>query len=425
MKVSRFKVVRCAAWCVIIALLFHVFITSPFDPSRAEIRSETEGVGVYMIILWNNVYAMIPSMFLFTAGIVCMFILYSLRKALPHKMLEAMLCLGEFILAAAIWVLTDSHFLSLITSKNSEVALISYLSFTVMFAFLFEFINYVLEKKKAFSVLCIIIYILAVLEVIYFIWSFMPIELLIVPVHCTCVAGAIMLFVYGYAELTLHRKTEIRYIIHGFVWLIGFGAIALSIFYINSLVHYSIYYSIGICIFCIYLVIAALAVVKKQIEKDASESAYRKLAYTDVMTGLMNKAAYIEEEKKPLTKECIYLMMDINDLKKINDQYGHQKGDEVIVAAAGYIRKYFDKALCYRFGGDEFIVICREYSIDQVEHLIYAMRNEMKTDNVQRDVPVEIAIGYSIHRPQDTVADMFKRADTSMYEDKALQKAGR
>lgn len=425
MRDSHLEAMRRISWIIIIALFIYIFAMSLFEPSRAELMSRSDGRSVYMEILWVNIYALIPCTILFMLAISSGIILFTLRKTLPEDMKKAMMCLTDFISAAAMWVMTDSYILSFVTADTRIVALISYLSFTTMFAFLFEFIIYITGKKMSLYILCDIFYIMAVIQILCFCFGFLPIKNLILPVHFLCIIGTVIVTRYGIDELKQNSESEVKRIIIGFVVLIVFGISSMIAYYINPKIKYSLFYAIGISIFCIELIIAALNVIRKQIEHDANESAYRRLAYTDVMTGLMNKAAYIEEEKKPLTESCVYLMMDINNLKRINDTYGHRTGDDVIISAADYIKKYFDKALCYRFGGDEFIVICKEYTLDKVRQLIADMRNEMEHDNKARQVPVELAVGYSCSGSSDTVEDMFQRADRSMYEDKIKQKMGR
>lgn len=420
---NHFKCLRRIVWSMLATMLAYLFFTSFFEPSRAQLLSQTEGFTAYMTILWENVYALVSCLSLLMMAVTSFCILFTLRSSLSAEMRQAVLCLSEFILAGSIWVLTDSHFLSFVTARNNLVALISYLSFTSMFAFLFEFFGHLMERLEKFGRLCVFFYMMAALQILYFIRSLVPRMAIIAPVHVGCVIGAFIVIRDGLWELKHKQMPEMRCIIRGFTLFLLISLVAIGSFYVAPRIRYSSIYALGVVIFCVHLIVAALMTIRRQIEIDANESAYRRMAYTDMMTGLMNKAAYIEEEQKPLNDGCIYLMMDINNLKQINDQYGHRKGDEVIVTAAGYIRRHFEKALCYRFGGDEFIVICRNYTTDEVRDVISGMRAEMERDNRNRETPVVLAIGSAIYRQGDTVETMFHRADLAMYQDKANQKS--
>lgn len=87
------------------------------------------------------------------------------------------------------------------------------------------------------------------------------------------------------------------------------------------------------------------------------------LLKTDAMTGLFNRYQYNLElekydDKLALDENLVILVSDINNLKKTNDQFGHEAGDELIVAGATLLKNVFSPfGECYRTGGDEFLVI--------------------------------------------------------------------
>lgn len=123
-----------------------------------------------------------------------------------------------------------------------------------------------------------------------------------------------------------------------------FSIAALLVFYINSIFKYAIFYCIGIFLFIFSLVGAAFGRLYGQIEENASIKTYKKLAYTDIMTGMKNRAAFMNEQEKGNTDlGRTYIILDINNLKWINDQYGHQEGDRLIIDAAKYIKEAFEK----------------------------------------------------------------------------------
>lgn len=420
---SDFRVARRFVWGFLLFLVVYLILCSHNQPTRADIMSETGGQTVYMELLWNNVYALVPFVLLSVMALGCTVILMSLWRVLTHKMRDAILCLNEFILAAAIWVLTDSYLLSFVTAKANTVALISYISFTSMLAFLLEFMIILLGKRKSLDLLCVFFYVFALLEALSFVFPVLSRFALLVPVHIGCLVGAALILFYGFAEAKKRRHKEIRWMLRGFLWLIILVVVALILFYLGAKAWYSMAYTVGICIFCMHLLVAALGIVKRQIENEATELAYRKMAYTDSMTGLFNKSAYMEEEKKEPTPGTIYIMLDINDLKSINDEFGHRTGDDVIITAAHFIQKHFDDCLCYRFGGDEFVVISKTLSEDQVKERLEQMHAEMTLGNEDRKVPVVLAAGYSHFIPGDTMDDLFRRSDEAMYENKAMLKA--
>ena len=89
---------------------------------------------------------------------------------------------------------------------------------------------------------------------------------------------------------------------------------------------------LGIFGFILLLAETAGQRVLEQINENANMAVYAKLAYRDVLTGLGNRAAFVREtqETKQSAAPFGYIMVDVNDLKKVNDTLGHPKGDALI-----------------------------------------------------------------------------------------------
>jgi len=155
------------------------------------------------------------------------------------------------------------------------------------------------------------------------------------------------------------------------------------------------------------------------------------LAQIDNLTGLGNKFAYTEEMNELNEKiksgsiDFAIVVIDLNDLKKINDTSGHVKGDAALVKLAGYARQAFWNSNIYRIGGDEFVVIMRDEMVDKAEDMIASFRNLMnKEKSSQIWVKISAAVGNSAFdiTSDKSAEDVFKRADSAMYENKKEMK---
>lgn len=157
------------------------------------------------------------------------------------------------------------------------------------------------------------------------------------------------------------------------------------------------------------------------------------LAYRDSLTGVKNKTAYLEAVKqlddKSRAERAQYgvIVFDINGLKQVNDTLGHDFGDILIMTASKLICMVFSCSPVYRIGGDEFVVLLqdRDYErcaqlLEQLEQVI-SLHNETPENNVK----ISIARGMAIYAEQLDLAfhDVFKRADSAMYRNKAEMKA--
>jgi len=121
-------------------------------------------------------------------------------------------------------------------------------------------------------------------------------------------------------------------------------------------------------------------------------------------------------------------MIDVNGLKRVNDVFGHQAGDQMIIEVAQVLMKICRKTdVVTRLGGDEFIVLCPGISQKQATILIERIREEEAQtvlicehpDGTKEEVPVRMSIGMadSSEAPPNEV---LKEADARMYRDKEI-----
>lgn len=157
------------------------------------------------------------------------------------------------------------------------------------------------------------------------------------------------------------------------------------------------------------------------------------LAYRDAMTGVKNKTAYqeaeerMEERMRMSRPEFAVVVLDINGLKQVNDTYGHDFGDMLIVDTCRLICKTFKRSPVYRIGGDEFAVILENGDLEHYSELLEDFERNMAEQNetARADSRISVARGIAIYDPDvDLVfANVFKRADDAMYQNKAAAKA--
>ena len=149
------------------------------------------------------------------------------------------------------------------------------------------------------------------------------------------------------------------------------------------------------------------------------ENELRTVAEIDSLTKLPNRYCYNEFLKKTPEEEksvCVFLF-DINNLKYVNDTFGHSKGDELIKNASLCIKECFldiNGRNCYRIGGDEFVAILDSISKDNIDDYIQAFNDK------QKELNVSIAMGYAYTDNIKNVGyeKLIIRADKNMYKNK-------
>ena len=150
-------------------------------------------------------------------------------------------------------------------------------------------------------------------------------------------------------------------------------------------------------------------------------------ANIDALTGIRNKAAYVEFESK-LNKsisekgwvQFAITIFDVNNLKTINDTLGHQAGDNYICEACKIICTKFKHSPVFRIGGDEFIAISQGEDYEHIDELLNYF-TESNLEAVKKG-GIVIACGMSRYDNEGSVAPVFKSADEKMYVNKEYLK---
>jgi diguanylate cyclase (GGDEF)-like protein len=117
------------------------------------------------------------------------------------------------------------------------------------------------------------------------------------------------------------------------------------------------------------------------------------------------------------------VLLDVNNLKKVNDTAGHKAGDQYLRDACGIICRIFKRSPIFRVGGDEFTAVVQGADYDCIEELLGKMRDH-NTKAIRTD-GVVIACGMAKYENDARVASIFERADQRMYENKSDLKEGR
>lgn len=162
------------------------------------------------------------------------------------------------------------------------------------------------------------------------------------------------------------------------------------------------------------------------------------LAYADALTSVHNKGAFdlyvakmqTEMEASGKNPEFAICIFDCNELKAVNDQNGHDKGDIYIKATCALICEVFDHSPVFRIGGDEFAVVLQNADYEKREELLQRFDETELEWRTEADVSweqVDVARGMAIYDPEtdESVNDVVRRADKLMYEDKWQGKQGK
>lgn len=164
----------------------------------------------------------------------------------------------------------------------------------------------------------------------------------------------------------------------------------------------------------------------------SNEDALRiaKLTYlkeTDTRTKVFNKNKYQEmvEGYYPQIDEIAAVFWDLNNLKDINDRYGHAMGDKAIEKLSAVLHGYAsDRCRIYRIGGDEFLMIIDNPASQEAENIAQAVKAELEAGNADAKIKISSAVGFAVGSGKD-ILEVVQLADTQMYENKKHSKENR
>lgn len=389
-----------------------------------EIYSGTKASFIYMVLKQGafSMLVSIPTLIL-GAGILIM------GMCLRHKMVAKRLVrFGLFSIVTSGWSLMESRITQLF---YGNIVIAAYLLFSCFYlipvlavSFLLTF-NSINRKKHMHVFLWIsaaaflLVQILQVLGIAYYIEMVFVAHILIVLI----IAGVLKCY---YDLQKTENKNEDAYVYKAIILLGGFCGIDIIGYYLNPTGVVGKFSKIGLLACFLYLGYSAVRQIGEMEAQEARHRLYRELAFKDIMTGLENRTAFEkrmdELRKKQGVWSGIIFIADMNNLKYINDNFGHAKGDETIIKIGYLLQQCFsEKCNCYRIGGDEFCVIGTDIAEEEFTSAGIKFRQLVEQENKTTGYQFSVACGsYAVD--ESGIDECFKKADALMYLEKAEYK---
>lgn len=186
--------------------------------------------------------------------------------------------------------------------------------------------------------------------------------------------------------------------------------------------------SIGMVTFLCILFVSFYISLTQKLMEETERNSLIKSAYTDELTQIHNRRYCMEYMNRiDISEDTNYTVFcfDLNNLKLVNDTYGHAKGDILLKCAAEVIAKTFDSCgIVARMGGDEFIAISKTADASEITALMKNFLENIQQKNQEMpDLNMSIACGYaSCSTKEDKIEKIYQIADNRMYENKKQMK---
>lgn len=188
---------------------------------------------------------------------------------------------------------------------------------------------------------------------------------------------------------------------------------------------------IGVMVLIFILILVFYVELTEKLMKETERNSLLRSAYTDELTQLHNRrycSEYIEKISGEKCFDYTVVSFDLNNLKTINDTYGHTEGDVLIKSAADVIAETFEHSgIVGRMGGDEFIAILTTANREDVEGLMKKFADNIKRKNQTHDLNLSISYGYALSSEleEKNILKLYQMADSRMYNRKKEYKRGR
>ena len=343
-------------------------------------------------------------------------------------------CLGVFSLCIGGWSLIETNVLQFVVKDTQILKPIDnlLLILVVMPLLLFADWLYGVLQYRAVRIFCI-------LHVIFLV------SCIILPLagvtdwHGLLNIGRIFIgvFAVGFIALSVWRNrllfvrketrsAEAVLQLAGIVALCGSAVISLLRYFINDSMDRAMMMRFGLLLFIICFAASSLFQTYKLIAQGLEYNAVQKIAYSDALTGLGNRAAYLERLEECVKEHILRLgivYLDVNNLKKVNDVQGHEQGDILIRTAAQVIEESFGAyGRAYRIGGDEFCVLIDTNAMETYDRAadIFQKKIESVNKSGKYTFTLQIAHGFICCEADSmkSIDDAIKAADERMYRNK-------
>jgi diguanylate cyclase (GGDEF)-like protein len=160
-------------------------------------------------------------------------------------------------------------------------------------------------------------------------------------------------------------------------------------------------------------------------ELEEDNELLEKATTIDVLTNTNNRFGLRRDFPSYLDREIRVMMMDVDGFKEINDQYGHHMGDYVLSQMGAHLVDIFGSEHVYRYGGDEFLVMCLHASDDEFGQMAERLRREVSEIALEdTGETISFSAGYTYGTPilQSDLRSMIRIADEQLYESKGAGK---
>ena len=381
---------------------------------------------VYMA-LENGMYSLVLCVPIFVFGLALVaFGIFSARNKLKSRMIF----LGLFAIATSVWNILEAR-ITQVLFRDIQMAMVVLFSCYYVIPFLaacyldtyetFHRNRFMRTAMYSTGVIYVFLQVLQGINIIRYI-DFVTLGHVMIAVVIFGVA-------VNYILQRRRNKKVPDAVVYKAIMMLGFFCfVDMFRYHLSPLLKATQFSMIGFLIFFFYLGFSVISQMNEVAIKERENAIYKKLAFIDNMTQINNRTAFEQKLHTMRQMEVIeptyFCLVDMNNLKKINDTYGHTVGDNAIIAVADALSKGFAGTECYRIGGDEFCIIAEGMHEERIKEACKKVQSELDEKSKNLNYDIRIAMGYS-KVVQGNMDECYNNADVMMYENKKRSKSER
>ena len=331
--------------------------------------------------------------------------------------------LGFMSITSGIWVLAEARLMQYFIGNRFILGSLAYLMIPIIAFFFALYIKDAIitqeKSKKHLKYLAYLFLAIVLINVslqISGVMVYIDMMQFMLPIILISAIYAAYLIVL---EITVHNNEEAERFVKFTIILLVSLILEIVSFFTRAFGSISSFFRIGVVIFFGMLAVDTFTYIRSNMRRRDETLLLEKLAYKDFLTGGFNRTAYERDVQNYLDTQKSFrlILLDLNELKHINDTYGHNQGDEAIRLVFNAMKTGFVQGKNYRIGGDEFAVL-----IEDVD----AIRFKDRLDNFQSILnettkdflyPILVAVGSDVYHygDWDNYSRFYHHVDQKMY----------
>ncbi|WP_181186015.1 sensor domain-containing diguanylate cyclase [Alkalicoccus urumqiensis] len=405
-------------------------LTSPYEGMSGVVNEMYYGSsgGLLLHLVDAHLYELISAFGILLLGIILTAVYMLFYRMQPYELLY----IGLFSIAIAFWLFAETRMLQFFTGSQWLLGGLAYMMIPLIPIPIFLYVRDVVfqQKKPVMTV---------------FAYTFFAQFLLVTTLQFTGVMDffisvqvSLVMLVTGFVwtvslvvrEMVLRNNKEAKLFLLSFSALFLTAILEIIRFFTADPVLMADFIRIGFFLFVLTLTVHSIRQILQRVRRTQELEISHQLAYRDPLTGGPNRLAFDQALDTCFTKEAPpyrrLAYFDLNNLKPINDTFGHREGDKALLQVFEQLQLTFGRyGTCYRIGGDEFACLLPDESETRYEQINAQLDAALKEKSRTLPYALRLASGSAALDPNrdHSPGDWLHRADHAMYAEKQRMKA--